>query len=135
MLFKTLFVLAAGAASVLAQEAQPAANQWKNNNHHDTTAVHAKESMECASHQKSYCCTQTVAPDAPGIGILGSILDNLFLGIECVPINLNVLAADSTSQCSANVMCCSGSEMDGGKMVLGCDAPTKKNQFTKKTSL
>ncbi|RKO96363.1 hypothetical protein CXG81DRAFT_20200 [Caulochytrium protostelioides] len=131
MLVKTLFLVAAGAATAMAQ----APNEWKNQhgNHHDTV-VHTKESMECGSHQKSYCCTQTVAPDAPGVGILGSILDNLFIGLECVPINLNILAVDSTSQCQSNVVCCSGSELDGGKMVMGCDAP-RKGVPSKKTKL
>ncbi|RKO95987.1 hypothetical protein CAUPRSCDRAFT_12309 [Caulochytrium protostelioides] len=135
MLLKTLFWVAAGAATALAQEAPAGANaaqaqganEWnKHPSKHQNTKVHVDDKLECASHQKSYCCTQTVAPDAPGVGVLASLANNLFLGLECVPVNINLLAWDTTSQCSGSVVCCAGSEVDGGKMVVGCDAPLAK---------
>ncbi|RKP01488.1 hypothetical protein CXG81DRAFT_18712 [Caulochytrium protostelioides] len=109
--------------------------QWKHPKHpqrsqHNVSA-HGDKSAQCASHQKSYCCNQTVAPDAPGVGILGSLLDNLFIGLECLPININLLAIDETSQCSAKTVCCSGDVVDGGRMVFGCDTPQGPAKKTK----
>ncbi|RKO97536.1 hypothetical protein CXG81DRAFT_28932 [Caulochytrium protostelioides] len=106
----------------------------------------------CEPYSKSYCCAQTVAPDAAGVGVLASLVNNLFVGVQCVPINVNVLALDETAQCSTaltgtgsgshstststststgddharkgQAMCCSGRDVDDSKLVFGCAPPS-----------
>ncbi|RKP01201.1 hypothetical protein CXG81DRAFT_18974 [Caulochytrium protostelioides] len=136
MLIKSVVIAALGASVALAQG--PADGNWerpRRHPHRGQIRVAEEENLQCADHQKSYCCTQTVAPDAPGVGILASLLDNLFIGLECTPLNLNLLAIDSTAQCKTNVVCCSGKQIDGGKMQLGCESSKGSKGSKKQTRL
>ncbi|GJF00058.1 fungal hydrophobin [Phanerochaete sordida] len=87
------------------------------------TPLEVRQSAGSCSTGSVQCCDSTVSStSAEGnllAGLLGIVLGDItgLIGLTCSPIS--VVGVGSGSECSANVVCCSNTQV-GGLIGIGC---------------
>ncbi|RPA94904.1 hypothetical protein L873DRAFT_1746395 [Choiromyces venosus 120613-1] len=77
----------------------------------------------CGNAQLNCCNKVEKKGDTTSAGLLGSLFGSGDIGIQCLPINLPILAAAQVpinKQCDAKAACCQGEVSQNGLINLGC---------------